>query len=37
MRDEARLRELVRNLDDHALGVVIEQVAAFVRFAAARQ
>jgi transcriptional regulator with XRE-family HTH domain len=36
LRAEARLRELVRDLDDDALGLVIEQAAAFVRYAGGR-
>jgi transcriptional regulator with XRE-family HTH domain len=32
-RSEARLREMVRQLDDDALTVVLEQVAAFARYA----
>jgi transcriptional regulator with XRE-family HTH domain len=35
-RVEAHLREMVRQLDDDALAVVVEQVAALARYAAAR-
>jgi transcriptional regulator with XRE-family HTH domain len=35
LRAEARLRELLRNLDDGALEVVVEQVAALARYVTA--
>lgn len=35
LRTEAQLRDLVRNLDDGALAVVVEQVAALARYAEA--
>jgi hypothetical protein len=36
VRAEARLRELVRGLDDDALGLAIEQVAALAKYVGGR-